>query len=328
MPWPLVPRGGPIPLEDLGDRPLVDDGRAPAAAAALVGSSRGRALLREVDGAVCASVVAVSVSEAGMQGIGYERLDLVLTPERVLLARRPEPDLPRARVDLRLLERAWADTLPDQRDASVMFVQVLMAVLAGYARLLDNVRDEGVTIEAQLLERRHPIRDLQRSLLALDDLTENVRRNTLPLSKDLRELSLLRRPEARGVVSAAGARWLEALGAQLSDDLPVALDIVEGRIDNALDQLQGERSEVTNTIVLALTVVTAALFVPTLVTGMYGMNIDIPGPRNASAFWAVLAFAVVTVAFAAFVLLRLGVVRTLRRRAAAGPDRLVRSARP
>ena len=63
--------------------------------------------------------------------------------------------------------------------------------------------------------------------------------------------------------------------------------MADARIGNTLGQLQGERSEVTNRVVLALTIVTAAFYIPTVLTGLYGMNVPLPfQQRPVAVFYA------------------------------------------
>jgi Mg2+ and Co2+ transporter CorA len=316
VPWPLIPPGGPPPLIDCGpDHP---DGHVELSPAvrAFFAIADERGAVAEVDGVLCARVVAGGV--VGGWHIGLERLDLALDRRGVVVRRRPVEGMEHKPFDVEALSEEWQEVLPAQRDASVLFALILDRVVDGYGGVLDVIRSRADKQEGHLLERDRPLRDVQLGLLELNEALAAIRRHVLPLRNDLRELRQLRAPVERGLISAAGAKWLGSLEDDLRGDLPESLAVADGRIDNALYQLQGERSEVTNRVVLALTIVTAAFYVPTTIAGLYGMNVPLPFQGERAVFYVVVACAVALFALGIGLIMRLGLGRVLRREAS-GP---------
>jgi Mg2+ and Co2+ transporter CorA len=316
VPWRPIPPGAPPPLVDCGPDDPDAHVELPAAAREVfaVDGDEMHGALAEVDGVLCTRVVARGVGEDGE--IGAERLDMALVPAGVVLRRRPIPGMAHHPFDLQALRRDWDRVLPDQRDASVLFAAILNRVLQGYDQALHAIRSRADEEEGHLLDRDRPIRELQRSLLQLTGELSAIRHDLLPLRNDLRELRELREPVARRVVSPRGARWLVSVEEDLRIDLPEALAVAEARIGNTLGQLQGERSEVTNRVVLALTIVTATFFVPTALTGLYGMNVPLPFQHERWVFYVVVVLAVVLFGFGLAAIRRLGLWHVLRREAA------------
>jgi Mg2+ and Co2+ transporter CorA len=157
-----------------------------------------------------------------------------------------------------------------------------------------------------MLVANPPLNQVQSELLALSRHLSSVRDGLLPLRGDLRELTDLRDPVERNLVSAAGGRWLRNIELDLTHEVPAALAVAESRIAGALTQLQGERSESTNRVVLLLTIITVAFFLPTLLTGLYGMNVPLPGDEDRWIFWAIVGIAVAFLGVAVTAITRLG----------------------
>jgi len=314
VPWPLIPPDGPLPLVDCGpDHPDVHVELSPAVRSFFaIADLRGA--VAEIDGVLCARVVAGSVM--GTWDFGLERLDLALGPRGVVLRRRAVEGTAHHPFDLEALHAEWDHVLPNQRDASVLFGLILDRVVEGYGEVLDVIRARADKEEGHLLERDRPLREVQLALLELNDALAAIRRHVLPLRNDLRELRQLRAPAERGVISGAGAQWLGSLEDDLRRDLPEWLAVAEGRIGNSLFQLQGERSEVTNRVVLALTIVTAAFYIPATLAGLYGMNVPLPFQERRAVFFVVVAFALALFVLGVALIVRLGLWQVLRRDAA------------
>jgi Mg2+ and Co2+ transporter CorA len=316
VPWPLIPPDAPLPLVDCGPDHPDAHVELPPGVRAFFAIADPRGAVREVDGMLCARVVAGGVS--GAWHVGLERLDLALAPRGVVVRRRAvEGAAHHHQFDLAAVRAEWDGVLPGQRDASVLFALILDRVVEGYGEVLEVIRARADKQEGHLLERDRPLRDVQLGLLELNEALAAIRRHVLPLRNDLRELRQLRAPVERGVISAAGARWLGSLEDDLRRDLPEALAVAEGRIGNALFQLQGERSEVTNRVVLALTIVTAAFYVPTIVAGLYGMNVPLPFQEERAVFYVVVACALALFVLGIALIIRLGLWRVLMREAPA-----------
>src|SRR5262249_43903993 len=216
------------------------------------------------------------------------------------------------------LTAEWARTPLDQRDTSVLFMQVLDAVSDGYRTVIGEVRRRVEALEEELLVERPRLNRVLGDLLELSRDLASVRDGLLPLRADVRELLHLREPIERGMVGGAGLRWLKELLHDLSAEVPAVLDSADRRIESALMQVQGERSEATNRVVFLLTIVTVAFFVPTLLTGLYGMNVPLPAKNDDEVFWVVVGVAAVLLGLAGVAISRLKLWGNFR---AVAPDR-------
>ncbi len=310
MPWLVHPPGAPPPLVEWhGESPPSEAWLTDAMLAFLVQPAR-RARLAEVDGALCASLVGASF-HADDAVPHLERVDLILGPSHVLLRRRPITGLCSTLEGTRV-EDQWHQTPAGQRDASVLFLQLFDAAVDGSIEVFDEVRARVGQLEEQMLVANPPLNRVQSELLALSRHLGSVRDGLLPLRGELRELAELRDPVERHLVSEAGSRWLRNIELDLTNEVPAALAVSEARIAGALIQLQGERSEATNRVVLLLTILTVAFFMPTLLTGLYGMNVPLPGQEHRWIFWAFVAAAVALLGVAVTAITRLGLWGTFR----------------
>ena len=240
-----------------------------------------------------------------------ERIDLILTKSSVLLRRRPITGFA-ATLALDHVAAQWAQTPPDQRDASVLFVQMLDGVVDGSTEVFDEIRVRVGHLEERMLVANPALNQVQSEILTLSRHLGSVRDGLLPLRGELREIVELRDPVERHLVSEAGSRWLRNIEMDLTHDVPNALAVAEARIAGALTQVQGERSESTNRVVLLLTIITVAFFLPTLLTGLYGMNVPLPGQQHGAIFWAFVGIAVALLGIAATAITRLGLWGTFR----------------
>ena len=112
----------------------------------------------------------------------------------------------------------------------------------------------------------------------------------MPLRNDLRELQKLFTEPGGAHHDRRRRGWLSSRDGPRRD-LPGARD-GHARVGCTLGQLQGERGEVTNRVVLALTILTGAFYIPTVLTGLYGMNVPLPLQHNQAVFWLVVGLAV------------------------------------
>lgn len=316
VPWLLYPPDAPPPLvEWVGDAqpPGVD---IPVAVSRYLRRPPDHAGVREIDGTLVARVTAASLHDADDLP-ALEHLDLILRPNAVLLRRDPRRGVCRS-AQTADLTAEWARTPLDQRDTSVLFMQVLDAVSDGYRLVIGEVRRRVESLEEELLVARPRLNRVLGDLLELSRDLASVRDGLLPLRSDVRELLHLREPIERGIVSEAGLKWLKELLHDLSAEVPAVLDSADRRIESALMQVQGERSEATNRVVFLLTIVTVAFFVPTLLTGLYGMNVPLPAKNDDEVFWVVVGVAVVLLGLAGVAISRLKLWGNFR---AVAPDR-------
>lgn len=303
MPWPLHP-SGPPPLREWGGDVLPDDVPIPAGVAAFLDQPGHRARLVEVDGALCATLIAASFGPEDREPL-LERVDLILLKQVVLLRRHPISGMCQTLSQDRIADQ-WSITAPEQRDTSVLFLQILDSVVDTSGQVIDEVRHRVGALEEHLLAPNPPLNRILSSLLELSRQLGSVRDGLLPLRGELRELVELREPVRRGVVSAAGGRWLRNVESDLLMEVPATLAVAEQRIAGAFAQLQGERSEATNRVVLLLTIITVAFFLPTLLTGLYGMNVPLPAQQSRAMFWTFVGVAVLFLGVAGAAITRLG----------------------
>jgi Mg2+ and Co2+ transporter CorA len=310
MPWPVHAPGIQPPLvEWTGDEPPADAGPSDAVVAFLASPGR-RARLVEIDGDICASVVGASYASGDAVPL-LEHVDVILAGRKVLMRRRPLTGFCRTLTTTAILSQ-WDRTPDGQRDASVLFVQILDAVVDGSTEVFDEIRARVGQLEERMLVANPPLNQVQSELLALSRHLSSVRDGLLPLRGDLRELTELRDPVQRKLVSPAGGRWVRNIELDLTHEVPAALAVAESRIAGALTQLQGERSESTNRVVLLLTIITVAFFLPTLLTGLYGMNVPLPGDEDRWIFWAIVGVAAAFLGVAVTAITRLGLWGTFR----------------
>ena len=147
----------------------------------------------------------------------------------MLLRRRPSRGLA---ATLRWSESLaqWDQTPADQRDASVLFVQLLDAVVDGSTEVFDEIRVRVGHLEERMLVANPALNQVQSEILALSRHLGSVRDGLLPLRGELREIVELRDPVERTLVSEAGGRWLRNIEMDLTHDVPNALAVAEARI--------------------------------------------------------------------------------------------------
>ena len=269
-----------------------------------------RAHLIEIDGSLCATLIAANYDEGDPQPL-LERVDVILLPAHVLLRRRPISGSCAALAPERIADQ-WDQTPPGQRDASVLFFQIVDAVVDTSTEILDEIRHRVGLLEERMLAANPTLNQVLSELLELNHHLGRVRDGLFPLRGDIRELAELRNPVERQIISPAAERWLRSIEVDLAQDVPAALSVADARIGGALLQLQGERSESTNRVVLLLTIITVAFFVPTLLTGLYGMNVPLPRQERDWIFWSVVGLAGAFLGVATVAITRLGLWGTFR----------------
>jgi magnesium transporter len=269
-----------------------------------------RARIVEIDGALCTTLIAANFDPADPEPL-LERIDVILQHKHVVLRRRRITGACAALSHERIAD-AWGQTPPGQRDTSVLFLQIIDAVVDSSTEVLDEIRRRVGLLEERMLASNPALNPVLTGLLELSHHLGRVRDGLLPLRGEIREIAELRDPVERQIISPAAERWLRSVEMDLAQDVPAALSVAESRIGGALLQLQGERSEATNRVVLLLTIITVAFFIPTLITGLYGMNVPLPEQRHGLVFWLVVALAGGFLVVAATAITRLGLWGTFR----------------
>jgi magnesium transporter len=93
----------------------------------------------------------------------------------------------------------------------------------------------------------------------------------------------------------------------LVEDLSIDLEQLSGRcksllrtITNVRDSYRAVMDTRLNETIRILTVITLALTIPTMMAGLYGMNVDLPGQANPMMFWVVVGISVLASASLSF----------------------------
>jgi magnesium transporter len=163
--------------------------------------------------------------------------------------------------------------------------------------MVDNYRPEVDRLEQRMdkLEREvftHPRHDMIRSILALKRDIVLLRQVVQP-QRDV--LGRLARREFQTISPEIGYRFRDVYDhlVRLADESLIfqdrATSLVEAHLSSVSNQL--------NNIMKVLTVI-ATIFMPlTFITGLYGMNVDLPhfGFGNDVMFWVLLAFMIAVV---------------------------------
>ena len=313
MPWKTYPADSRPPL-----RPLHMDQRDHGhcdAVATFFDHPGSRARFKEIDGALCIRLVGATFGPGDTAPV-REVIEARLTTDGVLMRRTQSTDVagdhPSAISDAEIA-RQWRDLPDGQRDASVLLTLIVNTVIDTQHDVLDEIRSRVDRLDEALLAPNPPLNEILPQIQQLGSYLGAVRDGILPLRPQVRELLELREPVERGLISAAGARWLVNIARDLSEEVPSSLTVVEKRVATTMGNLHGERSESTNRIVALLTVITAAFFVPTLFTGLYGMNVPLPGQERHFGFWLVIALTGVLLMLAAVMITKMGLWGTFRR---------------
>jgi magnesium transporter len=86
----------------------------------------------------------------------------------------------------------------------------------------------------------------------------------------------------------------------LVEDLSIDLEQLSSRcksllrtITNVRDSYRAVMDTRLNETIRILTVITLGLTIPTMMAGLYGMNVDLPGQNNPNMFWVVVGISVI-----------------------------------
>lgn len=313
MPWKTYPADSRPPL-----RALHVDHRDPGhcdAVATFFDNPGSRARFKEVDGTLCIRLTGATFAPGDVAPV-REVIEARLTTDGVLMRRTqsadPTGDHPSAISDAEIA-RQWRELPNGQRDASVLLTLIMNTVIDTQHDVLDEIRSRVDRLDEALLAPNPPLNEILPQIQQLGAHLGAVRDGILPLRPQVREVLELREPVERNLLSPAGTRWLTNIGRDLAEEVPSSLTVVEKRVATTMANLHGERSESTNRIVALLTVITAAFFVPTLFTGLYGMNVPLPGQERHFGFWVVIALTSVLLMFAGVMITKMGLWGTFRR---------------
>lgn len=95
------------------------------------------------------------------------------------------------------------------------------------------------------------------------------------------------------------------------EDLSIDLEQVIARcksllrtITNVRDSYRAVMDTKLNETIRLLTVITVALTVPTMIAGLFGMNVEIPGEHNPAMFWEIVAVSIASALLIGYYFLR------------------------
>ncbi len=175
------------------------------------------------------------------------------------------------------------------------FAAAMAALVTQYTTALDEVEDG--LLEAQETGDYEALGMVRRSAVRLH-------RQATPLRAMLRHL-LEERPDW---FTEEAAEDCEA-GAQRVDSLCADLQSLQERAHALQDELSARQTEETNRRLTMLSVMTALLMPPTLITGIFGMNVEgLPFKEHPLGFIATCVLILASAAAAYFVVRRLKVI--------------------
>lgn len=98
---------------------------------------------------------------------------------------------------------------------------------------------------------------------------------------------------------------------EMVEDLSIDLEQLIARcksllrtITNVRDSYRAVMDTRLNETIRILTVITLALTIPTMLAGLYGMNVPLPGHESPNVFWGIIAFSIVAALTLNFLFLR------------------------
>ncbi|MGH2807668.1 MAG: magnesium transporter CorA family protein [Actinomycetota bacterium] len=190
-------------------------------------------------------------------------------------------------------KRRWNQDETELKEGPAYLLHTLMDVIVDdYQLIADRLEDEIENLEEIVLET--PTAPVQKQLYNVKQRTARLRRYVLPLR---RVLEVLLDPE---------------YGDQIPDETRELFRDVEDHIlrigdqvrniddlaDAAIDLTRSAETAALNDVTKKLTGWAAIIAVPTLVSGIYGMNVGIyPHAGSRPAFWGLVAFMVVETIF-------------------------------
>lgn len=214
-------------------------------------------------------IVLVAVADPAGDDVFYQEIDIVLTAERLVTARKTTPG--RRAFDSSALRATGRADEPVGR----YLYRLLDDVADRCLDLVDDIEEEIGELEDHIEER--PAADVSRRTRRLRHQLLHVRRTLAPLRDAVRAL-------ADGRIDLPGEEVLtrdlehELAGVhdrllRAADGLELAHDLLAG----ARDYFQAKVAQDQNETIKRLTAVASLLLVPTFIVGLYGQNfLDMP----------------------------------------------------
>lgn len=228
-------------------------------------------------------------NKLGMREYRTYPLSLILLEDRVVtLSQYPLPESLMAS----LVRGRWLNGQPEE-----FALHVLWCTLRAYVDVMDAVNEQVTAIEQTLgrasrNEQLYEIMALQKSLIYIDSVLDN----TMPVLKALR----------RGERYFATASYDDALAAVMVEAHQART--MTGVTERILEQFNTTVGAVVsnnlNIIMKVLTSITIILTIPTVIGGLWGMNVPVPLAGAYWAFWGICAGCAVLCGITAYILWR------------------------
>jgi magnesium transporter len=181
--------------------------------------------------------------------------------------------------------------------------RIIDTMVDHYRPEVDQLEQKLEELEATVFE--NPGRDAMREMLALKRDVASLRRVTLPQRDAVARLA---RREFAFITNEMAYRFRDVHDqlVRLADEALVFHDRVSSLVDAHLSNTSNRLNEVMKT----LTIITAIAVPFTVMGGLYGMNVELPGVREDGSsspylFWAIVGGTAIFVAFMTFILRRL-----------------------
>ncbi|WDF83041.1 magnesium transporter CorA family protein [Lacticaseibacillus pabuli] len=214
-------------------------------------------------------------------------LSLILLDDRVItISSQPLP----TQLQTNLMSGHWLTGVPEETA-----LHILWCVLHAYVKVVEVVNAQVTAMSRELgkasrNEQLYQIMALQKSLIYL----ESVLDNTTPLLKDLR----------------AGERYFtktdydDALRDVMTEShqAQTMTSVAERILEQFNTTVSSIVSNNLNIIMKVLTSITIILTIPTVIGGLWGMNVPVPFAHQYWAFWGICAATTVLCGICAYVL--------------------------
>ena len=182
----------------------------------------------------------------------------------------------------------WQREQTELRDGPAFLIHTLMDVIVDdYQEIADRLEDEIENLEEIVLEE--PTAPVQRQLYSVKQRTARLRRFVLPLRRVLEALLGIEYrdniPEETRDLFRDVQDHILRIGDQVRN--------IDDLADAAIDLRQSAEASALNDVTKRLTGWAAIIAVPTLISGIYGMNVGIvPTPGSRIGFWVLVAIMV------------------------------------
>ncbi|HET7481842.1 MAG TPA: magnesium transporter CorA family protein, partial [Actinomycetota bacterium] len=176
-------------------------------------------------------------------------------------------------------------------EGSAYLTHTLMdTIVDDYQGIADKLEGEIEELEDIVLE--HPTAPIQRQLYSLKQRTARLRRFVFPLERVLQ--SMLDNSHEERIPTETHALFTDVLDhlLRIADQVRNIEDLATA----AIDLQRAEGAQALNDVTKKLTAWAAIIAIPTLISGIYGMNLGIvPRVGSRTGFWEVLVLMVVLV---------------------------------